>query len=411
MEVKPGYKQTEVGVIPDDWDIKSVGEISDVKTGPFGSALHEKDYVREGTPIITVEHLGEYGVQYSNLPLVSDTDKARLKAYLLRKGDIVFSRVGSVDRNALIRESENGWLFSGRLLRVRPAREQVLPKYLSYHFHSEAFKQRVKDVAVGQTMASINTKILMGVKAVVPPTLAEQEAIAEALSDADALIEALEQLIAKKRQLKHGAMQELLTGKRRLPGFNGEWEEKKVWQFGDVVTGGTPPTSMKEYWDGNIPWVTPTDLSREKDIATTEREITLQGLDVLRKLPANSVLVTCIASIGKNAILKREGACNQQINAIVPNNGHDANFLYYLFENSKQFLLANAGTTATSIISKKDFSELTFSVPELPEQTAIAEILSDMDAEIAALEAKLAKTRQVKQGMMSVLLTGRVRLV
>ena len=222
MEVKAGYKLTEVGIIPEEWDVKNVGEISDVKTGPFGSALHERDYVREGTPIITVEHLGEYGVEHFNLPLVSDIDKIRLKSYLLRQGDIVFSRVGSVDRNALIKADEDGWLFSGRLLRVRPAREYILPTYLSYHFHSEAFKQRVKDVAVGQTMASINTKILMGVKAIVPPTLAEQEAIAEALSDADTLIEAVEQLIAKKRQVKQGAMQELLTGKRRLQGYSGK---------------------------------------------------------------------------------------------------------------------------------------------------------------------------------------------
>jgi type I restriction enzyme S subunit len=116
--VPPGYKQTEVGVIPEDWKVISVGQIAEVKTGPFGSALHEKDYVDDGTPIITVEHLGERGVIHTNLPMVSDADKARLNAYILRQGNIVFSRVGSVDRNALIKATEDGWLFSGRLLRV-----------------------------------------------------------------------------------------------------------------------------------------------------------------------------------------------------------------------------------------------------------------------------------------------------
>jgi type I restriction enzyme S subunit len=213
---KPGYKQTEVGVIPEDWEVTTVGEISDVKTGPFGSSLHERDYVNNGTPIITVEHLGESGVHHTNLPMVSDADKLRLQAYSLRQGDIVFSRVGSVDRNALIKMAEDGWLFSGRLLRVRLKGRDTDAPYLSYHFHSESFKQRVREVAVGQTMASINTQILMGVKIILPPTKAEQTAITAILSDMDAEIAALEAKLAKARQLKQGMMQELLTGRIRL---------------------------------------------------------------------------------------------------------------------------------------------------------------------------------------------------
>ncbi len=213
---KPGYKQTEVGMIPEDWEGTTVGEISDVKTGPFGSALHEKDYVNNGTPIITVEHLGESGVHHTNLPTVSDADKLRLKTYSLRQGDIVFSRVGSVDRNALIKVAEDGWLFSGRLLRVRLKGRDTDAPYLSYHFHSEAFKQRVRDVAVGQTMASINTQILMDVEIILPLTQAEQTAIATILTDMDAEIAVLEEKLAKAHQLKQGMMQELLTGKTRL---------------------------------------------------------------------------------------------------------------------------------------------------------------------------------------------------
>jgi type I restriction enzyme S subunit len=139
MEVKPGYKQTDVGVIPEEWDVARIADVADVKTGPFGSALHERDYVHDGTPIITVEHLGEFGVMTTNLPLVSDADRHRLRAYLLDVGDIVFSRVGSVDRNALIRETEAGWLFSGRLLRVRPSKDRAYAPYLSCQFHGESF--------------------------------------------------------------------------------------------------------------------------------------------------------------------------------------------------------------------------------------------------------------------------------
>ncbi len=238
----------------------------------------------------------------------------------------------------------------------------------------------------------------------IPATKEEQTAIAAALSDADALIQSLEKLIAKKRSIKQGAMQKLLKPKEG-------WVVKKLGEVGEIITGSTPPTEVKEYWNGNIPWITPTDISLKTDIFCSEREITSLGLKVVRKLPANTLLVTCIASIGKNVILRRAGSCNQQINAIVPDSNNDIEFLYYLIENSNQYLLSKAGITATNIISKKDFAEITFSIPLLEEQTRIAAILSDMDAEIAALETKLAKYKQIKQGMMQELLTGRIRLI
>lgn len=199
-----------------EWEIKKLGEIADVKTGPFGSSLHERDYVVDGTPIITVEHLGERGVVHENLPMVSDFDKNRLNAYALQADDIVFSRVGSVDRNSLIKEKENGWLFSGRLLRIRLNTKYIFPAYLSYYFHQEPTKQRIRSVAVGQTMASLNTEILKNIEVAFPPTVKEQIAIAHILRDMDTEIEALEQKRDKYRALKQGMMQELLTGKTRL---------------------------------------------------------------------------------------------------------------------------------------------------------------------------------------------------
>ena len=198
-----------------EWENLLIEDIADVKTGPFGSALHESDYVQSGTPIITVEHLGEFGVTRQNLPLVSDEDCKRLSAYALKSGDIVFSRVGSVDRNSLISESESGWLFSGRLLRVRVDKERVYAPYLSFQFHTQSFKQLVLAVAVGQTMASLNTRILKNIS-VTLPSLAEQTAIATVLSDMDTELAALESRLAKARQIKQGMMQELLTGRIRL---------------------------------------------------------------------------------------------------------------------------------------------------------------------------------------------------
>jgi restriction endonuclease S subunit len=157
--------------------------------------------------------------------------------------------------------------------------------------------------------------------------------------------------------------------------------------------------------------VTPTDISTQRDIYTSERCISVSGLKTLRALPANSVLVTCIASIGKNAVLKAAGACNQQINAVIPNKNHAAEFLYYVFENNKHYLLSNSGITATSIISKTAFKTLSFALPPTKfEQEAIADALGNADDLINSLEQVVVKKRHVKQGAMQELLTGKKRL-
>ena len=161
---------------------------SGVQTGPFGSQLHQKDYVTDGTPIITVEHLGENRISHQDLPCVSEHDRGRLAKYILRKGDIVFSRVGSVDRRSLVRDEEDGWLFSGRCLRVRPNPEVIDSGYLSYFFGLPTFQEYIRSVAVGATMPSLNTKILSDVDVLFPP-LPEQRAIAHILGTLDDKIE------------------------------------------------------------------------------------------------------------------------------------------------------------------------------------------------------------------------------
>ena len=145
-----------------------LGDIASVQTGPFGSQLHNEDYVDVGTPIVTVEHLGTKSFSTQNLPKVSQQDCIRLSKYSLKEGDIVFSRVGSVDRCSYVSEAENGWLFSGRCLRVR-AGELVYPEYLYYYFQKESVKQEIRNVAVGATMPSINTKLLSDLLVELPP--------------------------------------------------------------------------------------------------------------------------------------------------------------------------------------------------------------------------------------------------
>lgn len=165
----------------------TLGEVAHCQTGPFGSQLHEKDYVVVGTPIVTVEHLGEIGFSHQNLPFVSDQDKARLFKYTLKLGDIVFSRVGSVDRCTYVTKYEDGWMFSGRCIRVR-CKKTVSSKYLSFYFRLKPFKQMMRNIAVGATMPSLNTS-LMDSLILFLPQLNSQNKIAGILEALDSKIE------------------------------------------------------------------------------------------------------------------------------------------------------------------------------------------------------------------------------
>jgi type I restriction enzyme S subunit len=170
-----------------EWKTVKLGEVANVQTGPFGSQLHNEDYVIKGTPIVTVEHLGARVFSTQNLPCVSDADKERLKKYTLKEGDVVFSRVGSVDRCSYVSSNEEGWLFSGRCLRVR-TNEEVYPLFLYYYLQKEDVKQSIRNIAVGATMPSINTKLLSEIE-VTYPSHKEQLSIAAILSSLDDKIE------------------------------------------------------------------------------------------------------------------------------------------------------------------------------------------------------------------------------
>ena len=186
------WRESVYGMFRSDFLESSLGSLCNnvggVQTGPFGSQLHQRDYVPTGTPIITVEHLGENRITHHDMPHVSDHDRDRLSKYALREGDIVFSRVGSVDRRALVRNTEEGWLFSGRCLRVRPDVKEIDPTYLSYFFGLPAFQEFVRSIAVGAAMPSLNTKILSDVSIFYPP-LPAQRAIAHVLGTLDDKIE------------------------------------------------------------------------------------------------------------------------------------------------------------------------------------------------------------------------------
>ena len=395
------------------WETKQLGEIGEIS----GAGVDKKINPNE-VPVRLVNYLDVYNKTFLYSKDLTHEVSARpdqVRHCVVEQGDIFFTPSSEVPDDigcsAVAMEDISDGVYSYHVVRLRLKTNWDL-YFRAYAFDTKAFLDQASKQCEGSgTRYVISLPKFRAMTVRFPPTVEEQRAIAEVLSDVDGLLNALEALVAKKRMIKQAVMQQLLTGKTRLPGFNGAWETKRVSEFGNVVTGATPRTKVNAFWDGPYPWITPTDITSERDMTISERMITQEGLNSIRTLPPNTVLITCIASIGKNAILKTTGSCNQQINAVVPNAAHNAEFLYYLFEYSSNYLLTNAGVTATPIISKSIFSEFIFQVPSLEEQRSIASVLSDMDSEIAALEKRRDKTCAIKRGMMQLLLTGQIRLI
>ena len=284
-------------------------------------------------------------------------------------------------------------------------------KYLFYKLVSMNLKNHKTGTAIPGLIRNDIYKLSISI-----PPLDEQKRIASALSKIDAYLENTIKLIEEKERFKRGIAKKLLTCKEgenipeaRFKGFEDEWMEVAISKIGTIITGNTPSTKNESFWNGNNVWVTPTDI-KQKYISNSERKLTYDGLKKSRKLPANTLLITCIASIGKNAILKCEGACNQQINAIIPNKNYNVDFLYYLFENEKSYLKFKAPQSVIKIMSKSEFSKLVFKFPLLEEQEKIGGYLSLLDKEIDNLKKQKELIKEMKRGAMQKLLSGEVRL-
>ena len=415
MEVKPGYKQTEVGVIPEEWASTRLGECARFRTGPFGSALHKSDYTNDDIPVVNPMHLVNGGIEPTRTMTITEEAANNLADFRLKAGEIVMGRRGDMGRCAVVQPLQAGWLCGTGSMIIRcesVADAEFLQRVLS----SPQAISAIEDASVGTTMINLNQGALAGLKIQLPP-LPEQRAIATALSDVDGLLGGLDRLIAKKRDLKQAAMQQLLTGQTRLPGFHGEWEVKRLDALADIRSGGTPSTSEPRFWDGNIPWCTPTDitaLSGHKYLGETARMISLLGLKAssAEMIPAHSVVMTSRATIGECAINAVPVSTNQGFKNFVPFATTDVDFLYYLLTTQKQGFISLCGGSTFLEIGKTQLSAYKVRLPCMKaEQTAIAEVLTEMDAELAVLEQRREKTRALKQAMMQELLTGQTRLV
>jgi type I restriction enzyme S subunit len=266
---------------------------------------------------------------------------------------------------------------------------------------------------VGSTQVHITNTAFKRVKIPLPKP-AEQRAIAEALSDVDGLLSGLDRLIAKKRDLKQSAMQQLLTGQTRLPSFHDEWVVKRLGELAEMRSGGTPLSSIPAYYNGDIPWVSISDMTKgSKVIFRTERKLSHAGFanSAAQMFPPGTVLYAMYASLGECSIAGISLCSSQAILGIRPSPDLSNEFLYYYLTSLKASVksIGQQGTQAN--LNKAMVKDFQFNLPPLPEQTAIAAVLSDMDAEIVALEQRREKTRALKQAMMQELLTGRTRLV
>ncbi|WP_311945110.1 restriction endonuclease subunit S [Halomonas piscis] len=297
-------------------------------------------------------------------------------------------------------------------LRPKP---NICSGYLVSYLNSPIGRREFLKPGAGSAQIVVNLTDLNKLKIPLPSDF-EQHAIATTLSDADALIESLDRLIAKKRAIKQAVMQQLLTGQTRLPGFTDEWETKRLGEIADIRSGGTPSTAMPAFWNGDVPWCTPTDITElggRKYLSGTERTISHAGLRAssAESMPSGSIIMTTRATIGECAINTVPMTTNQGFKNLIPSSC-DAEFLYYLMTTKKAQLIQLCGGSTFLEIGKKSLLAFEVTLPQShQEQQAIATVLSDMDTEIEALERRRDKARQLKQGMMQQLLTGRVRLV
>lgn len=405
--VKKGYKQTEVGVVPEDWKILKIKDIGYLTSGESPSHF---EFSTGHLPYFKVEQLNNSVKYQIDTPYHTSSSKP------IDMGSIIFPKRGAAISTNKFRLLAQPSLLDTNIMALTVTNEQVHNEYLFYWFIRKGLWQIADTTSVPQ----INNKHILPLQFPLPP-FAEQERIADALSDIDSFLTALEKQISKEKAIKQGTMQELLTGKRRLPGFSGEWRYFNLMKNSKVKARiGWQGLKKSEYLDsGYALLVTGTDFDDGRVLWDGCHYVTRSRYEQDRniQLQNNDILITKDGSLGKAALvqgLTKPATLNSGIFVIRPlQDAYDPVFVYQILSSFvfKNFLdRLSAGSTIIHLY-QKDVGKFEFLLPPtIAEQKAIAEALSEMDADIAALENKLTKYRQVKQGMMQQLLTGKIRL-
>lgn len=342
---------------------------------------------------------------------------ARLKCSL-RKETILISRMNTpelVGECAYVPCDDPQIYLPDRIWQTNFKKDvDVSAKWLNYLLSSKKYRLLIQNCATGtsNSMKNISKEQLLGLE-ILYPSFREQTSIAEALSDIDSLISSLQKLVRKKKAIKQGAMQELLTGKKRLPGFSGKWTNTTLGRcFSKIVGGGTPSRAISEFWNGEIPWATVKDFATFNPYKTQEY-ISEAGLNhsSTHLIPKGTLITSTRMGIGKIVIYYVDVAINQDLKALFVSDDVSKEYIYHLFGMVGKIIESLGNGSTVKGIRIEQLKNLSIVLPKKNEQQAIAQVLSDMDSEIEQLEKKLAKYQQIKQGMMQELLTGRIRLV
>lgn len=433
------FKQTEIGMIPDDWEVKELGEIAFVtKLAGFEFTAHVK-YSDQGT-IIALRGLNvrQGYLELEDVKYIDNSNFSKLNRSKLFKDDLLFTYVGTVGNVALVDKNDSYYLAPNVAL-IRNMK-QICSQYIMYLLLSTSFfNSQIKTLMSTTSQAALSMTNIRLFKIPLPPTLAEQQKIAKALSDVDNVISTLEKLITKKKNLKQGTMQQLLTGKKRLPGFAptvvelvettkfkqteiGEipedWEVKELHELCDLLNGdrGINYPKDSDMVSNGIPFINAGHLQNgvidldNMDYISDSHYQKLSGA----KIRTNDILFCLRGSLGKNAISNFDNGAPASSLCVIRAKKINHFYLFQLINSvifEKQIEDVNTGSSQPNL-SAKDVSNFLIPIPmDCVEQTAIANVLSSMDKEIEALNTKLEKYRNLKTGMMQQLLTGKIRLV
>ncbi|MDP3702073.1 MAG: restriction endonuclease subunit S [Hylemonella sp.] len=398
---------TEIGLLPGDWYAERLGNVS---TCVIGLTYSPADVADHGTLVLRSSNIQGGRLALSDCVFVRMALPDRV---ITREGDLlVCVRNGSsslIGKAALIDSSAAGSAFGAFMSVLRSSDGP----YLRQVFDTASLKRQIEQ-GLGATINQITNRDMDALLVPWPSTAEERGSIGSVLTDADALVDSLEQLLTKKRQIKQGAMQELLTGKRRLPGFTGPVQAIRLGDVCKMQSGGTPAASQSAYFDGPHPWVAISDITQaNKYLSITERSLSEAGLNACaaKLFPAGTVLYAMYASVGECCIATVPACTSQAILAMQPAGNLDPEYLYYSLTSSKAKAKSAVQQGTQGNLNKGIVQAMEIRFPEVPEQKAIARALSNMDEEISALESRLTKARSLKQAMAQALLTGRIRLV
>ncbi len=418
---------TQYGPLPASFRCSKLAEVcvpdEGIQTGPFGSQLHQRDYVNDGTPIITVEHLGENRIIHRDLPKVSDDDRERLSRYKLQVGDIVFSRVGSVDRRALVREEEDGWLFSGRCLRVRPNTKLIDAHYLSWFFGLSGFKEYIRGIAVGATMPSLNTDILSNIPIYYPP-LGKQQEIAAILDAIDHKIEFNQQINITLESIGQAIFKRWFidfefpnekgkpyksSGGEMVHSEQGElpegWTEGRLGDICDITMGQSPPGSTyNESGEGMCFYQGITDFGfrfpTKRVFCTAPTRFAEEG----------DVLLSVRAPVGTLNVAEERCALGRGVASVRLKGKHNG-FLYYLLLATKSgWETFEAEGTVFGAANKTDVHDFTIVIPPKPLIEKFASIVEPMDVAIRNSEKESRTLTGLRDFLLPRLMSGKIRV-